>query len=105
MIIFKSFIDHENISILARKIVHLKFTWHLAIFNYSRIDGKLLEQKQKDFGNEWDGGGIDFKSGGNSAYNFDSIANILRHHLLNFYFNISLLMGPYYKLAILVKAY
>lgn len=39
------------------------------------------------------------------AYNFDSIANILRHHLLNFYFNISLLMGPYYKLAILVKAY
>lgn len=109
MIIFKSFIDHENISILARKIVHLKFTWHLAIFNYSRIDGKLLEQKQKDFGKEWDGGGggvgIDFKSGGNSAYNFDSIANILRHHLLNFYFNISLLMGPLYKLAILVKAY
>lgn len=51
------------------------------------------------------GVGIDFKRGVNSAYNFDSIANILRHHLLNFYFNISLLMGPYYKLAILVKAY
>lgn len=35
-------------------------SWNLAIFNYSTIDGKLLEQKKIDFGKEWDGG-IDYE--------------------------------------------